>query len=197
MTYDQIQKQIAELEEGENFTEAIALLEVALEEYPDEGYPITEKLGELYTLTEQYEKALEIWEYGAEQGFFYCHNPNWPVYKPYAEFEQFNALIERDRHLREAALKTSKTKFEVVTPENYAEGKQYPLLLVFHGGNSRIDRAKPYWTTEQLHAGYLVAFIQSYLHYGMDSFGWKRNDRTDRCATEDSYDDDDPQRGRH
>jgi predicted esterase len=176
-TYEQLIKQVTELEESDNIEEATALLADALEKFPDEGYPITEKLGELYTQTQQYEKALEIWAYGAARGFFYCHNPGWPIYEPYTEFEQFEALVEKDRQLREEAIKIAQTQFEVVTPQNYASDQQYPLLLVFHGGNSRINMAKPYWNSEQLNNGFLVAFIQSYLHYGMDKFGWKRSDQ--------------------
>lgn len=176
-TYEHIENQVTKLEESKHFEKAIALLADALEKFPDEGYPITEKLGELYTQTQQYENALEIWAYGAERGFFYCHNPGWPIYEPYAKFAQFETLAEKDRQLREEAIKSSQTRFEVVTPQNYTSDQRYPLLLVFHGGNSRINMAKPYWTSEQLNNGFLVAFIQSYLHYGMDKFGWKRSDQ--------------------
>jgi predicted esterase len=175
--FAEIKIQVEQFEQQGCYTDAIALLEGALEQYPAEGYPITEKLGELYTQTEQYQKALEIWAYGAERGFFYCHNPGWPIYEPYTEFEQFEALVEKDRQLREAALQTSQTEFKVVTPQNYTPDQKYPLLLVFHGGNSRIDLAKHHWVSEKLNSDFLVAFIQSYLHYGMDKFGWKRSDQ--------------------
>ena len=172
-----IKTQVEQLEADDRYTEAIALLEEALENYPDDGYYITEKLGEFYTHTEQYQKAIDIWTYGAEHAFFYCHNPGWPIYQPYAEFEKFHILVEKDRLLREAAIKASKTRFEVATPRNYTADRQYPLLLVFHGGNSHIDRARPYWVSKRLQEEFLVAFIQSYLYYGMESFGWKRSDQ--------------------
>jgi predicted esterase len=45
------------------------------------------------------------------------------------------------------------------------------------------ELSKPHWNSTQLGAHYLVAFIQSYLHYGMEGFGWARNDKRAREGT--------------
>jgi predicted esterase len=180
MNLEQVKAQADELEEQKQYEQAIALLESALEQFPDDQYPITERLGVLYTQTEQYEKGLEIWEYGARRGFFYCHNPRWDVYKPYEQFERFGEILETDRRLRQEALAKSNMTYQVIAPAGYTGQEPFPLFIVLHGGNRTLEQARPYWNSTRLGGEYLAAFMQSYLHYGMESFGWARNDERAR-----------------
>lgn len=187
MNLKQIKAQADELEEQKQYEQAIALLESALEQFPDEQYPITERLGMLYTQTEQYEKGLEIWEYGARRGFFYCHNPRWGVYKPYEQFERFGEILETDRRLRQEALDKSNMTYQVVAPAGYTGQEPFPLFIVLHGGNRTIEQARPYWNSTRLGGEYLVAFMQSYLYYGMEGFGWSRNDERARQGLRECF----------
>jgi hypothetical protein len=49
-------------------------------------------------------------------------------------------------------------------------------MLVLHGSGSTLEWAEENWKSEKLENGFVVAYIQSYLHYGMKSYGWRRND---------------------
>jgi predicted esterase len=187
MNLKQIKAQADELEEQKQYEQAIALLESALEQFPNDQYPITERLGTLYTQAGQYAKGLEIWEYGARRGFFYCHNPRWDVYKPYEQFEKFGEILETDRRLRQEALDKSEMTYQVIAPAGYTGQEPFPLFIALHGGNRTMEQARPHWNSPRLGAGYLVAFVQSYLYYGMESFGWSRNDERARQGLRECF----------
>jgi predicted esterase len=51
-----------------------------------------------------------------------------------------------------------------------------PLFLALHGSGGSLGAAEKNWRSEKLENGFIVAYIQSYLHYGMKSYGWRRND---------------------
>jgi dipeptidyl aminopeptidase/acylaminoacyl peptidase len=90
--------------------------------------------------------------------------------------ESFEELAIRDEELRLAAIADSQSEYEVVPPDSYDPEKSYPAIFILHGGGSNLLRARKHWNSVDLNRNFILVFIQSYLHYDYNTFGWKRYD---------------------
>lgn len=175
-SYDRVQKAVNELEQAKKYEEAIALMKSVEGKFLGYEYEIIREFAYLYLKTEQYEKCLDAWQEGHKKGFFFLIHPNLPQYKPLKDLVRFNDLAAEDDRLRREALTRSETVFESELPTGYDESKKYPLLIILHGGGSNIAQARKHWHSPVMKKEYIVVFIQSYLHYGMKDFGWRKED---------------------
>ena len=174
--YDQLQDAVNEMEKNEKYQQAIELMQDKFDKFPDYEYEIIKELTYLYTKTEEFDNCRELWQRGHEKNMFFGLFKGMPYFKPFENKAWFDTLSENDMKLRATALEKSKTFYEVITPQNYDSSKIYPLMIVLHGGGSTIERAKKNWVSAKLESECIVAFFQSYLHYGMKEFGWKKKD---------------------
>ena len=175
-TYDRVQDAVNKLEGDNQYEEAIEFMKSVEGKFPGYEYEIIREFAYLYLKTGQYEKCFDVWQEGHKKNFFFLLNPNLPRYKPLKDMERFNNLVAEDSRLRREALDKSKTFYELELPVGYDETKKYPLLMVLHGGGSNIARARKHWFSPVLSKDYIVVFIQSYLHYGLKEFGWRKED---------------------
>lgn len=130
---------------------------------------LNEKLGNL-------EANLSLFRTAHQKGYFYLIHPNLPQYKPYLEVPGFSDISKRDLELRDQANSTSKMLFDVVHPKNFSWQKSYPVLLIFHGGGSNLERLKKHWHHRELENNYLRIYVQNYLHYDSETYGWRTGD---------------------
>jgi predicted esterase len=123
--------------------------------------------------TGQHQKNLEIWEKGHQKGYFFLLSPRIPKYEPYLEYAKFDELVSRDEFLRSDAFKESQTIYEVVLPEKYDATRKYPLLIIFHGGGSNLNRSRNSWEiVPPLNADFITIYLQSYRCMDSNTYGW-------------------------
>ncbi len=170
--FENLMKIYHEQFDSNHITEAIDLLEKALYKYPDRHYEINKELAIAYGHVGGFEKSFEIWNNGFEKGFYYCIIPQWDIYKPFNNIDGFEEIYKKDREIREKAIQNTSIKSEIIKPDNYDSKKDYPLLIVLHGGGSSNETSMKYWNSSILSENYIVAFLQSYLTYDMNSYGW-------------------------
>jgi predicted esterase len=125
---------------------------------------------------DHYAENLPIFEYAHEKGYFFLLHPDIPKYKPYTVFPEFEEISERDLKIRAQVNAESKTTYIVNLPKNYTSEKRWPLLLIFHGGGSNLDRVQKHWQSETLKSGYIKVYLQSYNHYDTETYGWRSGD---------------------
>jgi acetyl esterase/lipase len=174
--FGEIELELNGLVENEAYEEALAVLESVSERFPEHDYELMAYQAELFARTGQHEKSLDIWEEGINKGYFFGIHPQWDFFKPFEKYERFHRIAEQDRRLREAADEKSKSTVKVVLPSRSMSEKKLPLFIALHGGGSSIQWAERYWKSEKLEREFIVAYMQSYLHDGMNSYGWRRYD---------------------
>lgn len=175
-SYAEAEKIVLELEDQGKYDEAIAILEGINGNFPADQYNLDRELIYLYKQTGQFEKCLNIWQTGHKLGYFYFINLRSPRYEDFVDLEGIKQIELRDMQLRDSVNQVSQTIYEIQLPQNYSAQKTYPLFIVLHGGGRSIARARQVWQSPSLSQEYIVAFVQSYLHYDMDSFGWPVGD---------------------
>ncbi len=187
-SFIEVEQKLFELIESENHQEAIDLLEEVAEKFPEHDYEVRSYFGVIYAHKGDYEKCLDIWEAGVEDGYFFEIDPQMEIFEPFKKRVRFEAIAARNEALRVAALKGSRSRVKVLMPAK-EQGEDYPLLIALHGGGSSMAWAERYWRSNRLQKGFIVAFIQSYLHDGMKSYDWRRFDPRARHDIQELYDD--------
>jgi len=187
-SFIEVEHKLVELIENEEFQEAIDFLEGAAEKFPEQDYELRSYLGVIYAHKGDYEKCLDIWEAGIDEGYFFEIDPQLEIFEPFKEHRRFRVIAEKNEALRVAALKGSKSKAKVLMPTKGQDG-EYPLFIALHGSGSSTEWAEKYWRSKQLQKRFIVVFIQSYLYDGMKSYGWRRFDPRARRDIQELYDD--------
>ncbi|MGD2034490.1 MAG: hypothetical protein PVF73_05500 [Bacteroidales bacterium] len=170
--FESLMKTYHERFDSNQISEAIDLLEKSLQTYPDRHYEINKELAIAYGHLGEFQKSFEIWNKGFESGNYYCIIPQWDIYKPFNNIDGFEEIYKKDREIREKAILNTSIKIEILKPDNYDSIKDYPLLIVLHGGGSSNETSMKYWRSSSLTENYIIAYLQSYLTYDMKSFGW-------------------------
>ena len=184
----EVEQKLFELIENEKHQEAIDLLERVTEKFPEQDYELRSYAGVVYAHKGDYEKCLDIWEAGIDDGYFFEIDPQLEIFEPFKKYGRFGDIAERNEALRVAAVKGSKSKAKVLMPTNGNDG-EYPLFIALHGGGSSMKGAERYWRSKQLQKRFIVVFIQSYLYDGMKTYAWRRFDPRSRKDIQELYDD--------
>lgn len=123
-------------------------------------------LSHKYAELNQYDKCFEILKKGHDEGLFYIILEREKPYPSYLkELEKHNkneydALLEKNKQLKDEANKLSNTEYMIQLPSNYNKNKQYPLFLIMHGGVGSIKSMQAKYSSENLKNDYIVAFFQ-------------------------------------
>jgi acetyl esterase/lipase len=176
-----------QLEDQNKLQEAVAAYEEIAKRFPERRAQVHSWIALDCVLLGQYEKAMELWRDGHAQGLFYGIAPARDPYNKMTGLAGFEAIAKRDVELRDAAAGAGQMRYEMAMPAGYSASRKYPLFIVLHGGGDSIDRAKTYWTSPALRAGYLVAYMQSYLPFNSWAFGWRGNDPRGREGVRKLY----------
>jgi len=181
LSYDRFYDAVLKLEEQENYDSALVLVEKKWLRYPEQEFELMKELEYLYRKTEQFEKSLDLFELGHEKGYFFLLHPNLPKCAPYVGFERFNDIVKTDTELRAAAIDSAQTIYEIVVPDNYDITKTYPLFIILHGGGSSLEKAKERWIIpDEIKDKYILTYLQSYIYYDSNTFGWRSYDERAR-----------------
>lgn len=124
----------------------------------------------------QFQENLALFQEGHRKGYFYFLHPALPALKPYLDLPGFSELMEADRILYDSALEDSNTLFRISLPEDFQQDGSYPLMLIFHGGNSNLQRLEKHWHQKYLDSTCIKAYLQSYRHFDSGSFTWRSGD---------------------
>ena len=124
----------------------------------------------------QFHENLALFQEGHRKGYFYFLHPALPALKPYLDLPGFSELMEADRILYDSALEASNTLYSIKLPEDFRQDGSYPLMLIFHGGNSKLQRLEKHWNQKYLDSTCIKAYLQSYRHFDSFSFTWRSGD---------------------
>ena len=183
LSYSDLQTKAIDYYRANNMDSAILFMEFAYERFPDEDLRSTRTLGAFYAIAGQHSKAIKIWKYGIEKGYYYRLNSDRykEAFKDNAEFAEL-AKIEKDK------IDAAHIKYEVILPTNYDKHKLYPTLFIFHGNNRNIETSKQSWISEIMTDNYISIFVQSYVHMSLSSFQWIPNDEKTNNEFKEVYD---------
>jgi len=128
-----------------------------------------------------YMENLLVFRAGHQKGWFYFIHPAIPRYEPYLNLPGFQEVYAADSSLRSRAIIRSQTTYELELPNDYDSTVRYPLLFIFHGGGSNMERVRHHWHHQILERDYIRIYLQSYQHTDYASFTWHSGDpRSDR-----------------
>jgi predicted esterase len=188
-TFSDFESRVNQLEKNGFYREAIQLTQKVWNQFPENEFDLMKEMIYLNEKTEQYTQNLNLWEAGHQKGYFFLLSPRIKKYEPYLQYPQFTELSQTDEALRQAALKNSKTIYEVVLPALYAATLKYPLIIVFHGGGSSLERAKRSWKIfPPLTNDYILIYLQSYRPMDSGTFGWSSADERSHREIKECYD---------
>lgn len=167
---------------------AVLTMEYALETYPEEGKKATYILGILYARTGKDSKALNIWEHGHKNGYYYGLN-NRAYREHFKGNEKFEVIAKTDSQIGKKLDSLSHMEYELVKPQNFSEDKKYPVIFIFHGNSRNIEKAKETWTSEVLENEFIVVYLQSYIHFNSLGYRWSFRDKKTETQLRKIYDD--------
>lgn len=170
-SFDELESLSKAYAEKNSIDSSILAMEYALRKFPNEEEKAINVLGLLYTRNGNTTKAIEIWAAGLEKGHYYGLNRN--VYKSYYTGNSvFEKLIEIERNRNNL----SHIKYETVLPADYISNKPYPILFIFHGNFSNIEKEKDIWISKLMKDKFISVFVQSYAHATSIDYRWLYND---------------------
>jgi len=182
LTFDQYIDSVNKLEDDSLYLDAKRLTLNYINSFEKNWFTVSKELIYINEKLSEYEENINIFSEGHEKGFFYLIHPRLPKFKPYLTLHNFDAIATNDQRLRTKANNRSETLFEVDLPENYSEKKEYPIILIFHGGGSNLKKAKQHWNAPILDTGFIKVYLQSYIHYDSRTFGWRSGDSKNDSA---------------
>ncbi len=172
-SYEEMRAQIGRFYQEQKYAEAAALLEKALDLFPDHLRANTYNLALMYVRTGNIDKGLEALGKGLAGGVWYGKYDFFAdVWKPLKESDGFREIERRNEILRLEAQKNVKPKLIVTVPEGAAPGRKFPLFIALHGGGENVDVFKPQWTSPLLQKEFIVAYPQSTFLVAPDGYNW-------------------------
>jgi predicted esterase len=172
-SYEEMRAQVGKLYQQQKYSEMAAILERALERFPDHWRSNTFNLALAYVRLGNPEKGLLALRKGLDRGIWYGkYDFLGDMWTPLKKLDQFAEIERLNEAHRLEAQRQVKPRLDVVTPEGYVATGKYPLFIALHGGGENVDVFKPKWTSELLRKKYIVAYPQSTLLIAPDGYNW-------------------------
>jgi len=172
-TYQEMREYLGELYSQDKFSEAADLLLWAREEFPDYLFNNTYNLILMHARMDQYEKGIEALQYALDRGIWYAPFLfEIDLWKPLTEQAGFDKIHAQNEALRKEAQRQARPDLLVVTPNDYAPGKTYPLFIALHGGSENIEIFKTRWKSQKLSREFITAYPQSSQVIAQNGFWW-------------------------
>ena len=171
-TWNDLRTDAYALVESEQIDEALALIEQTAPSLPDRGYEISNLKMETLFEAGRTEEAMDVWEQGVDEGYFYFVIPRSQTYEDVRKTERFRSALARNNQLRNAANEASQPSFEIIKPASYSPDRTYPMVMVIHGGNQSIVKAKGRWDPQAFGDDLIIAYVQSSRLAATKSYRW-------------------------
>lgn len=171
--YAEMRARLGELYQNGEYAEAAALIEWALDEYPDHLMANAYNLAMMYCRLDRAEDAIDTLLAALGRGaWFHSYafaNEAWDAVTGHERFAEVEAANEA---LKLTAQETARLELTVVTPETYDPARTYPLFIALHGGDGNVSEFKGFWTSPRMASEFIVAYAQSSQVESMTGFGW-------------------------
>jgi predicted esterase len=172
--YKEMRAYLGELFQQKKYAEAAALLEGALDRFPDNLVANTFNLAAARAYLGETDKAVQALEEGLRRGVFYGL---WdfiaPFWDPLRGTPRFQAFLKANQVRVDEAQRKAVMLTDVVTPEGYDPSREYPLFIALHGGGESIAELKPQWTSPRLRTEFITVYVQSTQVASMKGFHWQ------------------------
>jgi predicted esterase len=183
-SYAEMRAYLGELYEQQKYAEGAALLERALDRYPDQVLANTYNLAILRGLAGDPGGGVEALEEGLRRGVFYgIWDFEDELLAPLKAHERFADFWQRNLARLEAAQSQASMQMELVLPEGYDAAQAYPLFVALHGGGEDLAAFKPNWASPRLRAEFITLYVQSSQVANMRGFHWQDEALTRRDLT--------------
>ncbi len=180
-TYQDMRAYVGELYQQKKYAEAAAVLERAIDRFPDHVRANTYNLALMRVLTGEHDKALQALEEGLRRGVFYgLWDFDRAIMVPLKARPGFNGFWKQNLARLEEAQSKAAMKVEVLTPAGYDPSRKYPLFLALHGGGENLAEFQPNWVSPRLRREFITAYVQSSQVADMTGFHWQDEARTRR-----------------
>jgi predicted esterase len=180
-SYQEMRKYLGELFEQKKYEEAAALLESALDRFPDKALANTFNLAAARLYLGDAEKAVQALEEGHRRGIFFG---KWDFTAEFwdkvRDTPRFLAFLKANQARIDGAQKKAAVKIEAAMPAGYDPSKKYPLFIALHGGGESNADLKPMWTSPRLRGEFITVYVQSTQVAGMTGFHWQDAAVTER-----------------
>jgi len=171
--YQQIDQQVDGLFNQAKYDEALALLDQALEQFPQNSFDIGWYRAVIYAQIEQWDACLETIQSLVDRGF--CCPLDWGWFDPLKTHPVYHGLEEKNRQLVTQAQQQAKMEYSVHLPAGFIEGQAYPLFIALHGdgGGGNLADFSWRWKAEPFTMqGYIVGYVQSSQILYTNNYGW-------------------------
>jgi predicted esterase len=187
--YQEMRKHVGDLYNQKRYGEAAELLREAINRFPDHLFANSYNLALMYGYMGEHEKGIKALLSCLEQGLWFgkyafFNDEAWGSYK---KFQSFQVFLKKNEVLWKEAQKKEKPDLVVVTPEGYDPGKEYPLFIALHGGNSNVANFRKSWVSQKMKTEFIVAFVQSSQLVAMDGYSWTEDIELSKREIADAY----------
>lgn len=186
--YDQIDRQADRLFAEEKHAEALALLDNALEQFPDHELDIRIYQAVARAVLNDFSAAFDVLSQTVARGF--SVPLHWRIFQPLKEREDFAALNEINQRLLERDRKGNHMQYAVHLPPRYDPARPTPLFMVLHGDGVDGNLSWLQWQWQpgaMLERGFMTAYVQSSQALMTGRFGWLPDPFTARHDLLDCY----------
>lgn len=185
--YSELRQAIGKYYGNKEYQKAIDILNEHLKVFPENIETNTLNLTYCYIALEKYEEGIDAMFYGLNNGiWFNKYALASDILAPLKKLSGFQKLIEKNEQKRMEAQNNSRPDILIVEPENFSEGKEYPLFIALHGGGGNIPDFKNLWKSDIMEREFIVAYLQSSQMVSMNGYSWDDMEIANREIT-DAY----------
>ncbi len=187
-SYAEMRAEVVRLSNDEKYAEAAAILEKAIDGYPDRLRANTYNLALMRVRLGEPENAAGALELGLSRGAWYGKFDFFEeLWAPLKALPRFARIEKRCEARRAEAEKLVKPRLDVVVPPGARAGTKLPLFIALHGGGENVDAFRPHWTSPLLEQGFVVAYPQSTQLVAPDGYDWMQDVPRTRRELRDVY----------
>jgi len=176
IVFQDFYQQILQWEDRGEYAQALDFLKAHRSHYPEKYFLLLKEEIYLREKLSMFSENMALFKEGHDRGYFFFMHPGIRAFDPYKEMEGFDSLSATDLQLRRDANAQSELLYQVVFPKNHPWNTHLPVCLIFHGGGSNLQKVREHWHSPTLDAECIKVYIQSYLHYDSETFGWRSGD---------------------
>lgn len=175
-SYDEMRAEVGRLSNERRYGEAAAILERAVEAYPDRLRANTYNLALMRVWLGEPENAAGALELGLSRGVWYGKFDFLDdLWSPLKALPRFARIEKRCEARRAEAEKLVKPRLDVVVPPGAGPGQKLPLFIALHGGGENVEAFRPRWSSPLLEQGFVAAYPQSTQLVAPDGYDWMQD----------------------